>query len=121
MNDMTIIATNRCRPEYRGLSPKEECKIRSRRTGVQERPGALPRMAYENSGRASIESSDRDAMILASLASGPKYAFEIRATVPGTPDTIQRNLVLLEREGYVKCKRAKHTRPIWSLPKGVRA
>ena len=73
--------TNRCPPQYRNLSPAEECRMRGLRLGTIETPGALPRLETQAAVEAKLAA--RKALVIGHIRNGVKSGGELRRVVHG--------------------------------------
>jgi hypothetical protein len=112
VNALTITPTNRCKPEWRNLSPRAHCNIRSARLGTgQEYPGRMPQMADKDEARARIV--DRRALLLAMIGDGTNTAAKMRQAL-SRPTWLNNTLDALLRDGMVTYSMVKG---IYALPK----
>ena len=96
---LTIIPTNCCKPEWRNLSPRAHCDLRSARFGTgQEYPGRMPQMAYKDKARSRIV--DRRALLLAMIGDGTNTAAKMRQAL-SRPTWLNNTLDALLRDGLV--------------------
>jgi hypothetical protein len=99
MNALTTIPTNRCKPEWRNLSPRAHCDLRSARLGTgQEYPGRMPQMANKDEARARIV--DRRALLLAMIGDGTNTAAKMRQAL-SRQTWLDNTLDAMLRDGLV--------------------
>lgn len=111
MNAITTIPTNACPPKYRGLSPREECRLRSRRLGGNETPGGLPNS--ESHAAAIATAVARREMVLAKVAEGFATRSQLR-TALNAVTWVDQTIEALVTSGRMKAVRVQNGKP-WGL------
>lgn len=117
MNTLTTIRhSNACPPAYRGLTPKEECRLRSVLTGIEERPGRRPPSPDDKKGITTTEIEKRRVQILRLLADeGPLRARDIYRAIVVSPQIAHCTLSAMTVEGLLEYRKEAKRPPIWAL------
>lgn len=119
MNALIPLHTNRCRPEFRNLSAKDQCYLRSVRLGTSERPGGKPQSSDATGGTwTQVGSAERRAQITAALSNGPLRNFEIARAIGTSSPNCHASLERMKADGLVTNHKAPSRRGqgvLWRL------